>query len=122
MKFTEGLSDSRGIVHWIVATAIASLATFALVSLHANSTTAGMVFLALVVWAATQAGITLSLYIAAFCALSFDYFFLPPYRTLRLAGAQQWVDMLTFAASSLGGKPGGGAGAPPDSPGRTEAN
>jgi two-component system sensor histidine kinase KdpD len=101
MKFTEGLSDSRGIVHWIVATAIASLATFALVSLHANSTTAGMVFLALVVWAATQAGFTLSLYIAAFCALSFDYFFLPPYRTLRLAGAQQWVDMLTFAASSL---------------------
>ena len=97
----EGLSDSRGIVHWVVATALASLTTLALVALGANSTTAGMVFLALVVWAATQAGLSLSLYIAALCALSFDYFFLLPYGTLRLANAQEWVDMLTFVASCL---------------------
>jgi two-component system sensor histidine kinase KdpD len=101
MKFMEGLSDSRGIVHWVIATALASLTTLALVWLHANSTTAGMVFLTLVVWAATQAGITLSLYIALLCALSFDFFFLLPFRTFWLAGAQQWVDMLTFAASCL---------------------
>jgi two-component system sensor histidine kinase KdpD len=101
MKFTEGLSDSRGIVHWFVATAIASLTTLALVWLHANSTTAGMVFLALVVWAATQAGLTLSLYIAALCAVSFDFFFLLPFHTFWLAGAQQWIDMLTFAACCL---------------------
>jgi two-component system sensor histidine kinase KdpD len=101
MKIMEGLSDSRGIVHWIVATAIASLTTLVLFWLGANSATAGMVFLALVVWSATQAGITLSLYIAALCALSFDYFFLLPFGTLRLASAQEWVDMLTFAASCL---------------------
>ena len=101
MKIMEGLSDSRGIVHWIVATAIASLTTLVLYWLGANSATAGMVFLALVVWSATQAGITLSLYIAVLCALSFDYFFLLPYGTLRLATAQEWVDMLTFAASCL---------------------
>ena len=101
MKIMEGLSDSRGIIHWFVATAIAALTTLALVWLGANSTTAGMVFLALVVWSATQAGITLSLYIAVLCALSFDFFFLLPYHTLRLAGPQQWVDMLTFVASSL---------------------
>ena len=101
MNFTEGLSNSRGIVHWFVATAIASLTTLALALLHANSTTAGMVFLALVVWAATQAGLTLSLYIAALCALSFDFFFLLPIHTFWLAGAQQWVDMLTFASCCL---------------------
>ena len=101
MKMMEGLSDSRGIVHWIVATAIAALTTLVLYWLGANSATAGMVFLALVVWSATQAGITLSLYIAALCAISFDYFFLLPYGTLRLATAQEWVDMLTFAASCL---------------------
>ncbi len=101
MNIMEGLSDSRGIVHWFVATALAALATLALVGLGANSTTAGMVFLALVVWAATQAGLTLSLYIAVLCAVSFDFFFLLPYRTLQLAGAQQWVDMFTFAASCL---------------------
>ncbi len=101
MNIKEGLTDSRGIVHWVVATGLAAVTTFALVWTGANSTTAGMVFLALVVWSATQAGLTLSLYIAALCAVSFDFFFLLPYHTLWLAGAQQWVDMLTFAASCL---------------------
>ncbi len=60
-----------------------------------------MVLLVLVVWSATQAGVRLSLFIAALCALSFDYFFLPPYHTLWLAGAQQWIDMVSFMASSV---------------------
>ena len=78
-----------------------ALPPLVLVWLHANSTTAGLVFLALVVWAATQAGRTLSLYIALFCAVSFDFFFLLPFHTLLLAGAQQWVDMAPFIASCL---------------------
>jgi two-component system sensor histidine kinase KdpD len=101
MKLMEGLSDSRGIVHWIVATAMATLTTAVMVWLHANNTTAGLVFLALVVWSATQAGLTLSLYIALICAVSFDFFFLLPFHTFWLAGAQQWVDMFTFVASCL---------------------
>jgi two-component system sensor histidine kinase KdpD len=94
----KGLSDSRGIVHWFVGTGMAAATTLLLVWLGANSTTAGMVFLVLVVWSATQAGIWLALYIAVLCALSFDYFFLLPLHTFWLAGAQQWLDMLTFAA------------------------
>ncbi|MDR3739762.1 MAG: ATP-binding protein [Terracidiphilus sp.] len=101
MKLTQGLSDSRGIVHWIAATAMAALTTLALAWPGANSTTAGMVFLALVVWSATQAGLALALYIAALCAVFFDFFFLPPYHTLQLAGAQQWIDMFAFATSCL---------------------
>jgi two-component system sensor histidine kinase KdpD len=60
-----------------------------------------MVFLLVVVWTATQAGIFISLYSAVLCALSFDYFFLPPIHTMTLAGPQEWVSMVTFAASSL---------------------
>jgi two-component system sensor histidine kinase KdpD len=101
MKITDGLSESRGIIHWLVATALALVTALVLVNLRANSATAGMVFLVLVVWSATQAGIRLSLYIAALCAFCFDFFFLLPYKTLRLAGAQQWIDMLTFAAGCL---------------------
>jgi two-component system sensor histidine kinase KdpD len=101
MNIMEGLPNSRGIVHWISATAMAALTTFVLVWFHANSATAGVVFLTLVVWAATQAGLTLSLYLAVICAVSFDFYFLPPIRTLQLAGAQQWVDMFAFAASCL---------------------
>jgi two-component system sensor histidine kinase KdpD len=54
-----------------------------------------------VAWSATQAGLTLSLYIAGLSALCFDFFFLLPVHTFRLAGAQQWVDMLAFAACCL---------------------
>jgi two-component system, OmpR family, sensor histidine kinase KdpD len=86
---------------WAGASALALAAAALLVWLHADSTTAGIVFLVLVVFAATQAGMRLSLYVAALCALCFDYFFLPPYRTLYLAGAGQWVAMASFIASCL---------------------
>jgi two-component system sensor histidine kinase KdpD len=84
-------------LRWFLATAAAMFTTFLLVWLGANSTTAGMVFLVLVVWSASQAGIVLSLYMAALCAVTFDYYFLPPLHTFRLVGAQAWVAMTSFA-------------------------
>ncbi len=101
IKLKEGLSDSQGILHWIIATALTGLTVVGLELLHANSTTAGMVFLALLVWVSTQAGIRLSLYVAALCAASLDFFFLLPFHSLRPAGFQEWIEMLTFAASCL---------------------
>jgi len=86
---------------WAGATALATAAAATLVWLHADSTTAGIVFLVLVVWTATQAGMRLSLYAAALCAVFFDYFFLPPYRTLYLTGAGAWVAMAAFLVSCL---------------------
>jgi two-component system sensor histidine kinase KdpD len=94
-------SYSGNVLRWLAGTAAVSLTTFILVGLRANSTTAGMVFLVLVVWSASQTGVRLSLYTAALCALSFDFFFLPPYHTFLLEGAQQWVEMLAFAASCV---------------------
>jgi two-component system sensor histidine kinase KdpD len=101
VKNVKGLTDSRGIVHWFIGALMATVTTATLVWLGADSTAAGMVFLVLVVWSATQAGIWLALFVAVLCALSFDYFFLIPYHTLRLAGAQQWVAMFSFVASCL---------------------
>jgi len=98
MKITEGLTDSRGILHWLVGTLLAALATLLMVRIGANSTAAGMVYLVLVVWSATQAGRWLALYIALLCALSFDYYFLPPFRTLRLNSVQEWVALIAFLA------------------------
>ena len=91
----------RQALRWLAATAVAALTTFLLVWLGANSTTAGMVFLVLVVWWATQSGIVLSIYVAVLCAISFDYFFLPPIHTFRIEGAQQWVAMISFAISCV---------------------
>lgn len=85
----------------LAATAMAAAATALLEAFHANSTTAGLVFLVLVVWSATRAGRWLSLYIALICALSFDYYFLPPYHTFLLVGGEAWVAMAAFAASCV---------------------
>lgn len=88
-------------LRWLAATAATALTTAALVWLHASSAAAGMVFLVLVVWSATRAEIALSLYIAVLCAFSYDYYFLPPLHTLRLAGAAAWVAMVCFLLSSV---------------------
>ena len=93
--------DSGTALRWLMATLAPIAATFVLMVSGANSTTAGMVFLVLVTWSATQAGFRLSLYIAGLCALGFDYYFLPPRHTLWVVGAQQWVAMLAFAACCL---------------------
>jgi two-component system sensor histidine kinase KdpD len=101
VKIVTGLADSRGILHWFVGALMATTVTLGLVWLGADATTAGMVFLVLVVWSSTQAGRWLALFVAVICALSFDYFFLPPFHTLRLAGGAQWVAMVSFVASCL---------------------
>ena len=92
-------SDSRRIFHWFMATLTAVAATILLVWTGVNSTTAGMVFLVLVVWSAAQAGIWTSLYEAVLCAVAFDFFFLPPVHTFRIIGIQQWIALISFLAS-----------------------
>jgi two-component system, OmpR family, sensor histidine kinase KdpD len=89
----------RVIVRWLAATLVAVAITSLLVWLGVNSTTAGMVFLVLVVWFAAQAGILLALYAALLCAVAFDYYFLPPVHTLQIVGLQQWVAMVSFMLS-----------------------
>ena len=63
-------------LQWLGATLAAVLTTVGLAMTSARATTAGMVFLVVVVVTATQAGLVISLYSALLCAVSFDYFFL----------------------------------------------
>jgi two-component system, OmpR family, sensor histidine kinase KdpD len=93
--------DRQDFLRWLGATLAAALATLLMAWMGADSTAAGMVFLLLVVWTATVAGKWLSLYVAILCALSFDYFFLLPLRTLRIVGAREWVALLTFVSSCV---------------------
>lgn len=95
------LAHQHPALRWLAATMMAIIAASALVGLGANATTAGMVFLVLVVWFAAQAGIWLALWVALLCALSFDYFFLLPFHTLQIEGLQQWVAMISFLLSCL---------------------
>ncbi|HTB97926.1 MAG TPA: ATP-binding protein [Terracidiphilus sp.] len=90
----------RRAANWLGASLAVGLTAAILDFLGARATTAGMVFLVLVVWMATQAGVILSFYTALLCAVCFDFFFLPPVHTLTLAGPQEWVAMFTFVAGS----------------------
>jgi two-component system sensor histidine kinase KdpD len=94
-------SYTRVIARWLAATLVAVAITSLLVWLGVNSTTAGMVFLVLVVWFAAQAGIWLALYVALLSAVAFDYYFLLPFHTLQIVGLQQWVAMISFLLSCL---------------------
>jgi two-component system sensor histidine kinase KdpD len=89
------------VLQWIAAPLGVAAITFLLSLVRVNETAAGLVFLTMVVWFAARAGIRLSLYVALLCALCFDYFFLSPVHTFRLAGPQEWIEMLSFAVSCV---------------------
>ena len=88
-------------VEWAVAAGSVMLLTLLLGTVGADSTSAGMAYLVVVVLAATLAGFRLSLAVAAACALLFDFFFLMPYHSLLLGGAQEWVAFFCFLLCCL---------------------
>src|SRR5215469_10615132 len=101
MPATSDYLNWRQVVRVLASTLGVAVATVLLAWARANETAAGLVFLTMVVWFATRAGIRLSLYVALLCAASFDYYFLPPFHTFQLAGPQEWVEMLSFVVSCL---------------------
>jgi len=96
------LSDRLRItLRWLLSSCVAALVTYALVQLKADSSTAGILYLVLVVWAATLAGRALSIYLAVATSFLFDYFFLPPLHTFGLSGFQAWLAMIAFVVSCV---------------------
>jgi two-component system sensor histidine kinase KdpD len=89
------------VVQWSAATLGVAAVTFLLSLVRVNETAAGLVFLTIVVWFATRAGIRRALYVALLCALCFDFYFLPPVHTFGLAGPQEWIEMLSFLVSCV---------------------
>jgi two-component system sensor histidine kinase KdpD len=89
------------VLQWSAATLGVASITFLLTLVRVNETAAGLVFLTIVVWFATRAGFRRALYVALLCALCFDYYFLPPVHTFRLAGPQEWIEMLSFLVSCV---------------------
>ena len=86
---------------WLLSSSVAALATYILILLKANSGTAGILYLVLVVWAATLAGRALSIYIAIIASFLFDYYFLVPLHSFGLTGTQSWLAMGAFIVSCI---------------------
>jgi two-component system sensor histidine kinase KdpD len=91
----------RLVLRAVTSTFGVAVATLLLAWARANETAAGLVFLTMVVWFATRVGLRHSAYVALLCVISFDYFFLLPFHTFRLAGPQEWVEIMSFAVSCV---------------------
>jgi two-component system sensor histidine kinase KdpD len=91
----------REVFRWLLATAVTAMITAILVLLHADSGTAGIVYLVLVVWFATLTGRTVSIYLAVFSSFLFDYFFLEPLHSFGISGFQSWCAMIAYVLSCI---------------------
>jgi two-component system sensor histidine kinase KdpD len=90
-----------GFLAWLGATAAVALVSWALILLHADNSTAGILFLLIIVWSATFTSSVLAIYLAVLASLIFDFFFLEPLYTLNLSGFQDWLSMGAFLASCV---------------------
>jgi two-component system sensor histidine kinase KdpD len=65
-----------------------------------NPTTAALTFLLMVLWVAAYWGFRFSVFLAVLATLAFNYYFLPPIGTLRIADPQNWVALFAFLATA----------------------
>jgi two-component system, OmpR family, sensor histidine kinase KdpD len=80
----------------IALTGVSALALWS----HANATTAGFLYLLVVLAVATWGG-WLAGFVAALAAvICFNYFFLPPFGTLTIAEPANWLALITFLGAS----------------------
>ncbi len=91
----------REMLRWMLATAITAFVTAVLVRMRADSATAGILYLVLVVWAASLAGRAVSIYLAVVASLLFDYCFLEPLHSFGLTGLQSALAMVAFIVSCV---------------------
>ena len=66
-----------------------------------NATTAGFLYLVLILFIATKGGLVESTVASVAAMLCFNFFFLPPVGTLTVADPQNWVALFAFLATSL---------------------
>lgn len=68
---------------------------------HVNATTAGFVFLVVVLFAAARWGLIEALIASFASVLAFNFFFLPPVGTFTIADPQNWIALTAFLATAI---------------------
>lgn len=66
-----------------------------------SPTTVALSFQLVILLTATFAGRNAALFAAFVAALSFNYFFLPPYRTFSISGSHDWISWAVFIITAL---------------------
>lgn len=86
---------------WLGAILCPLLLHVLLLVIHADDSAAGLSFLVLVVLWASLADRAVSIFLAIYSALLFDYSFVEPHHTLNISGYQAWLSMIAFILSCV---------------------
>ena len=84
------------------AAAVVVVITFAyLAFVHVNPTTVALTFLIGVLMVSANWGLRPAIFMALIATLAFNYYFLPPVRTLTISDPQNWVALFAFLVTAL---------------------
>ncbi len=102
MKMNKAILGLKLILRIAVVLCTLAVVTYFCVRLiHVNATTAGFIYLVVVLFTAARWGLIEAL-IASFAAvLGFNFFFLPPIATFTIADPQNWVALTAFLATAI---------------------
>jgi two-component system sensor histidine kinase KdpD len=90
------------LVRLFVASCVLAVATLVCFRLdRINATTAGFVYLLVVLFIAARWGLVESTFASVVSVLLFNFFFLPPIGTFTIADPQNWIALLAFLATAV---------------------
>jgi two-component system sensor histidine kinase KdpD len=85
----------------LTAFAVAVLTWTSFKGFHVNSSTAALLYLLLILALAARVGLTESITASVLSVLAFNYFFLPPVRTLTIDEPENWVALIVFLVTAI---------------------
>ena len=100
MALRGGASDVRGLV--VAFASIVAVTAGLRVGLNVtNPTSAALLYLLIVLGTATVCSLWVAVLISVVADLALNYFFMPPFGTLRLEDPQNWIALFVFLAVSV---------------------
>jgi two-component system, OmpR family, sensor histidine kinase KdpD len=92
--------NAKGLAPWLVLPFATALVTLLARAAGANATTAGFIYLLLVLGLATWGGWAVGAVASVVAMLCFNFFFFPPFGTLIIHDPANWIALFTFLVAS----------------------
>jgi two-component system sensor histidine kinase KdpD len=85
----------------LCAAALCALVASCYWLLPVNATTAALLMLLLVLWAATKWGLAEAIFTSIVSVLGFNFFFLPPIGTFTISDPENWIALFAFLVTAV---------------------
>ncbi len=88
-------------LRYAAAAAVVVIIVFAYVKIGVNPTTVALTFLIGVLIVSANWGLRPAVFMALLATLAFNYYFLPPVRTLTISDPQNWIALFAFLVTAI---------------------